>query len=228
MTHRRIVAAAATWACMSAQATTGELRCDPAPRWERFTSIAMTMRTSGPDAPPSPVSFAITMHDDGVHVVADGPFAKVPAHLEMVQLEGPQGPVALGSDPSAPLQLGQADMVFALPMMALKRQFDGPCGLHAGTRYPIDLSAGDQVVKGEFQREGDTIRFTLDEQRGTAEHVAYAGQVTYARERGALPADLPIRGWTIFRKIPLPENGEPSRFDTLAALRESLAARGAK
>lgn len=227
MTYRRIVAAAAAWVCMAAHAAAGEMRCDPAPRWDRFSSFAMTVRMSGPDAPPSPMSVAATVHDDGVHVVSDGQFARGPSHLEMVQLDGAQGHVALGSDPSAPTQLGEVGMVFEAPMMAMKRQFESPCGLRAATRYPVDFGVGDDVVKGEFQLEGDTIRFTLEEQRGPR-HLLYAGQVAYARERGVVPADLAIRGWTIFRKSSLPEDGEPSRFDTLGALRESLAASGAK
>lgn len=228
MKLRRIVSAAGAWACLAAHAAPGPMRCDPAPSWESFSSIATTVRSSGPDPiAPEPLSFAMTVHDDGIRIVSDGVVGKGPSHLELVRLDRPEGRVLLGSDPSTPTQLGEVDMVFALPLAALKHQAESPCGLREATRHSVDFRIDDLVVKGELQREGDTIRFTLEEQRGP-QHEAFAGRVAYARDRGALPADLALRGWTIFRNGGQPEDGEPSRFDTLAALRESLAASGAK
>ncbi len=227
MTHRRIAAAVAAWACMAAHAASGEMRCDPAPRWEDFSSIAETLTSSGPDAMPSPVSFAVTLHDDGVRILSEGAAGKGPSRVEVVQLTQAPGDVAVGSDPSAALQLGEVGMVFELPLGAMRKQFEGPCGMHANVRYPVAIDLDGAAVTGQFRLDGDAISFALEAQRG-AQHIAGTGKVVYARERGKLPGDLDIRGWTVFRGGAMPEHAEPSRFDTLAALRESLAASGAK
>ncbi len=213
---------------LSANAAAGSMRCDSAPRWEDFSAIAETLKTSGPGAmEPGPLSFSVTVHDDGVRILAEGAVGKGPPRMEVVQLAQADGNVALGSDPSAAVQLGEVSMVFELPLGAMRRQFESPCGLRANVRYPVAFDVDGGAVKGEFRLEGDAISFALEQQRGE-QHVACTGKVAYARERGKLPGDLAIRGWTIFRGGALPEHAEPSRFDTLAALRESLAASGAK
>ena len=202
-------------------ADTASMRCDPASRWEDYSNITMaTTAEAHGDRPAVTMTFEMSVHDDGDHLVADGPVASGPTHVEIIQLNRPQGHLVLASDPAAPLQLGEVQMVFELPLLALKRQFESPCGLRANTRYPVEFGIGDDAVSGDFELQGDSIRIALQDTR-RQERFTYAGSISYRRPRGALPASTAIRGWTIFHGGVRPQDGEPSRFDTLADLPDS-------
>ena len=217
-------AVALQWLTAIGSATAADaasMRCDPAPRWQDYSTITMATTAEAHGGRPAvTMTFEISMHDDGDHLVADGPVNSGPTHVEIIQLNRPQGHLVLASDPSAPLQLGEVQMVFELPLLALRRQFESPCGLRANTRYPVEFGIGDDAVSGDFELLGDSIRIALKETR-RQERFTYAGSISYKRTRGAVPASTAIRGWTIFRGGVRPQDGEPSRFDTLADLPDS-------
>ncbi len=197
-------------------ADTASARCDLAARWEDFAAISMTNGFEM-DGKPTTMRFAMDVHDDGVHIVGDGALAGGPQRIEVLELERPEGHLVLASDPSGPVQLGEVAMVFELPLGVLKRQAASPCELRASTRYPVRFDVGSDAVSGEFELQGNSIHMTLAEQRGPL-LFTYSGSVDYRRARGRFPTSTSIRGWTIFHGGATPENGEPSRFDTLADL----------
>ena len=191
-------------------------RCNLAARWEDFAAISMTTGFDM-DGKTTTMKLEMDVHDDGVRVISDAATGSGPPRIELITLDSPEGRLVLSSDASGPVQLGEAGMVFELPLAALKRQAASPCSLRAGTRYPVRFDVGGDVVSGDFELQGDAIRMALVDQRGQ-QRFTYAGSVSYRRVRGPIPADTAIRGWTIFHGGGSPEHGEPSRFNTLADL----------
>ncbi len=221
---RALASLALAVAPLASRAGDGALRCDATPRWEDFSTIVMEARTGDAEGQPAmAITLQMDVRDNGVHVVS----VQQGRRLELVQLRPAPNDALLASDPAAPMQLVEADMVFGVPVAAAKRQSAGPCALRANTRYPVDFSAGDETISGELELDGNAVRVTVQDKRprGT---VSYAGKLVFDQPRGALPASLPVRGWTIFRHGADPAHAEASRFDTLGDFLNSQPAPAAK
>ena len=210
-----LLLASRCWAQSSA------IRCAEPPRWEDFSAIVLTVQTTARGFPDGQsMTVDQKTYDDGVRIVSTlGSKAE-----EIIWLDTPQGNVAVSSKSDGPVQLGEVSMVYELPLMALKQRFQGPCALQARIRYPAAFGDAEDSVKGDFELEGDVIRFTLLEQRRD-DRIAYSGSVRYELPRGKIPADIAIRGWTVFRRSMLPDKGVPSTFATLGEFQDSLRAR---
>lgn len=202
-------------------AQSSAIRCAEPPRWEDFSAIVLTVQTMARDLPDGQsMTVDQKTYDDGVRIVSTlGSKAE-----EIIWLDTPQGSVAVSSKSDGPVQFGEVSMAYELPLMALKQRFQGPCALQARIRYPAAFGNAEDSVKGDFELEGDVIRFTLLEQR-RGDRIAYSGSVRYEVPRGKIPVDIAIRGWTVFRRSMLPDKGVPSTFATLGEFQDSLKAR---
>ncbi len=202
-------------------AQTSAIRCAEPPRWEDFSAIVVTVQsTTRGFANGQSMTVDQKTYDDGVRIIS----TLASRSEEIIWLDTPQGNVAVSSASDGPVQHAEVSMVYELPLMALKQRFQGPCALQARIRYPAAFGDADDSVKGDFELEGDVIRFTLLEQRRD-DRIAYSGSVRYEVPRGKIPADIAIRGWTVFRRSMLPDKGVPSTFATLGEFQDSLRTR---
>lgn len=154
---------------------------------------------------------------DGTRVIAS--FGR--SELTVISLHHPRGHVTLSNVASAPMELGEASMLYDVPLFVMKKQFRSPCDMPPKTRYPVRFGSADDLVSGQFERDGDSIRFDLQEQRGS-ERISFVGTLTYKQSLEKIPADIAIAGWVLFRNSIDPGEGKPSGFATLGDLQNSL------
>ncbi len=159
-----------------------------------------------------------TAYVDGSLTVADSDQKR----LEVIWLHRAQGHLALANLTTAALELSEVSMLYEFPIAIMKQQFREPCNLQAKIRYPVHAGSSDDLVSGQFELDGESIRFTLEERRGRSQF-SYSGSVAYRSSRGMIPANLAIAGWTVFDDSVSPEDGSPSTFATFGDFRNSSA-----
>jgi hypothetical protein len=206
-----------TWAAPRAAA------CSPDARWRDFTSLDLTVQRrdrQGRDDPAARLEFDVDA--DGTRLVGDfGPW-----HGEMIELSQAGHRLILASDPTVPLQLGEASTLIEVPTQILEQRFHDACALRSGVRYPIAQTSRNGKVTGEAQRSGSVTRFAF-QVPGEHDGMTYSGTITHAARPPRLSPKLPIRGWTIFRDSVHAEDGQPSTFETLGDFEASPTAAAA-
>jgi hypothetical protein len=80
------------------------------------------------------------------------------------------------------------------------------------TIFEVPLAVMRERMPGPCELQGNT-RYLLD---------LDSGRLRHAGSPGKMPASLAIRGWTVLRDSPLPEQGRPSTVDTLGEFQASV------
>ena len=194
--------------------------CGPDTAWADFSRLKLTVDAEGgPRGAPFRLQIEHTVHDDGIRIVGtdDG------KRTEVIVLRRAGGRAVLASAPTAVREFGEIGTVYEVPLAALKGSFHNVCELRDNASHPVALRQGGESLAGSVRLDSDTIRFDLKES-GAHGRFSYVGSIDYHRPRGALPASLPVAGWTVFTGASsAPEDGVPSKFRTLGDFEDSLS-----